>query len=56
MREVFRFEPPDVAPRDDDVLRAQGLPEPQCAMPRVRLALDRALDLFARLAEPRSVK
>jgi hypothetical protein len=55
LREVFRFEHRDVAPRDADLLRAQGIPGPERAAARVRLALDWALDLFARLAEPCAV-
>jgi len=52
LREIFRFEARDVAPRDEELLRTQGISEPRRAAPRVRLAADGALDLFARLAEP----
>ena len=55
MREIFRLAARDVAPRDEELLRAQGLSELRRAAPRVRLAADGALDLFARLAEPRAV-
>jgi hypothetical protein len=52
LREIFRFAARDVAPRDEALLRAQGLAEPGRAAPRVRLATERALERFVRLAEP----
>lgn len=55
MRRVFRFDPNETVPREDDVLHARGLPAGSALSSRVRAALASATSQFLELALPAGV-
>jgi hypothetical protein len=55
MRRVIRFEPRDVMPSADAVTRAQGIDSDRGLSDRCRILLDRALEIYGELAEPRGL-
>lgn len=55
MKRVVRFEPHQAMPSSRAVSRAQGIDENRGLSGRSRMLLDRALEIYRRLAEPRGL-